>query len=86
MEVHGGARTYLQPVEGLTLEQGNVPEGDPRGKPMVGQTPGGIYGLMERGSHAGAGLLAGVVTLQGLTLEQSVPEGPMMEHFMKNCT
>lgn len=62
-------------MEGPTLEQGNVPEGDPRGKPMLGQAPGGICGPMERGAHAGAGLLAGLVTSQGPTLEQSAPEG-----------
>ena len=30
---------------------------------------------MERGAHAGAGLLSGLVTRGGPTLEQSVPEG-----------
>ena len=30
---------------------------------------------MEREAHAGAGLLAGLVTLWGPTLEQPVPEG-----------
>jgi len=30
---------------------------------------------MERGTHAGAGLLAGLVTLWGHTLEQPAPEG-----------
>ena len=32
-------------------------------------------GPVERGAHAEAGLLAGLVTLWGPTLEQSVPEG-----------
>lgn len=30
---------------------------------------------MEKGSHTGAGLLAGPETLWGTTLEQPVPEG-----------
>ena len=32
---------------------------------------------MERGAHAGAGLLAGLVTPW---------KGPMLEQFMKNCS
>jgi len=34
-----------------------------------------IHGPMETGAHTRAGLLAGLVTPLGPTLEQSVPEG-----------
>jgi len=53
---------------------------------------------MERGVHAGAGLLAGLVTPWGPTLEQPVPEGlhPVgrtraaavreeLDKFVENC-
>ncbi|GAB0204530.1 acid sphingomyelinase-like phosphodiesterase 3b [Grus japonensis] len=49
MEVHSGADIHLQPVEDPTPEQVETPEG--------------ACGPMERGAHAGAGLLAGLVTL-----------------------
>ena len=38
------------------------------------QAPGRTCGPMERGAHAGAGLLSGLVTPWGPTLEQPVPE------------
>jgi len=62
----------------------------PHGKPTLEQAPGKTCGSVERGAHAGAGLLAGLVTPWGPVLEQSVPEGlhaveeTMLEHFMKN--
>jgi len=31
---------------------------------MLEQAPGGTCGTMERGAHAGAGLLAGLVTVE----------------------
>jgi len=48
-------------------------------------------GLVERGAHAGVGLLAGLLTLwKGPTLEQFVKncspwEGPVLEKFVENC-
>jgi len=60
---------------------------------MLEQAPGRTCSPMERGVHAGAGLLAGLVTLWGPTLELSVPEGlhpmgrdPTPEQFLKNCS
>ncbi|GAB0187278.1 hypothetical protein GRJ2_001193100 [Grus japonensis] len=44
-------------------------------QPALEQAPGRTCDPMERGAHTGAGLLAGLVTLWGPTLEQSVPEG-----------
>jgi len=41
----------------------------------VEQAPGRTCGPVERGAHAGAGLLAGLICRRGPTLEQSVPEG-----------
>jgi len=48
---------------------------------------------MEREAHAGAGLLAGLVTSMGdprcssLFLKDCTPwEGPFLEQFMKNCS
>jgi len=49
-----------------------MPEGscDPVGGPALVQAPARTCGPVERGPHAGAGLLAGLVTLK-----QPVPEG-----------
>lgn len=47
-------------------------------------SPGGTRGPMERGAYAGAGLLSG--PCRGPMQEQSVPEGPTLEHFVKNCS
>jgi len=54
-----------------------MPEGgyDPVGSPVLEQAAGRTCGPMERGAHAGAGLLAGLVTPWGPMLEQPVPEG-----------
>jgi len=49
MEVHGGADIHLQPME----------------DPMLEQAPDSTCGPFERGAHAGAGLMAGLVTLWG---------------------
>jgi len=61
--------------------------------PALEQAPGRTCGTVERGAHAGAGLLAGLVTLwKGPTLEKPVPEactlwkGPTLEQFVKNCS
>jgi len=47
------------------------------GEPMWEQAPGRTCGPMERGAHARAGLLAGLVTPW---------KGPMLEQFVKSCT
>ena len=67
MEVNGGADIHLQPVEDPMLEEGDVPQRRlwPRGKPALEQAAGKTCGPMERGAHAGAGLLAGLVTPWG---------------------
>ena len=51
-----------------------MPEGscDPVGSPALKQAPARTCGPVERGAHAGAGLLAGLVTPWGPTLEQPV--------------
>ena len=61
------------------------------GKPTLEQAPGRTCGPMERGAHAGAGLLAGLVTLWEPTLEQFVKncslwEGLTLEKFMETVT
>ncbi|CAM9375256.1 unnamed protein product, partial [Bubo scandiacus] len=61
MEAHGGAETHLQPVGDPTPEQGDVT----LWKPTLEQAPGRICDPMEREAHAGAGLLAGLVTPWG---------------------
>jgi len=48
---------------------------DTMGSPVVEQAPARTCGPVERGAHAGADLLAGLVTLWGPTLDQPVPEG-----------
>jgi len=67
MEVHGGADIHLQPVEGTPCWSRWVPEGDcdPVGSPVLEKDPARTCGPMERGAYAGAGLLAGLVTLWG---------------------
>ena len=42
---------------------------------MLEQASGRTCRPVERGAHTGAGLLARLVTPQGSTLEQAVPEG-----------
>ena len=44
-----------------------MPEGgcDPSGSPVLEQSPARTCGPVERGAHAGAGLLAGLVTPWG---------------------
>jgi len=51
---------------------------DPLGSPALEQAPGGTCGPMEREAHAGAGLLAGLVTLWGDPRWSSL--------FLKGCT
>lgn len=47
---------------------------------MLEHTPVRICGPVEKGTHTGAGLLAGLVSWGGGVLEQAVPEGlPPME-------
>jgi len=45
------------------------------GSAALEQAPARTRGLVETGSHAGVGFLAGFVTPWGPTLEQPVPEG-----------
>jgi len=45
------------------------------GNPALEQVAARTCRPMERGAHAGAGLLAELVTLWGPMLEQPVPEG-----------
>jgi len=71
-EAHGGADPHPQPTEDPTLDQ-RLPR--PHGKPTLEQAPARTCRPMERGAHAGVGLLAGLVTPWGPTLEQPVPEG-----------
>jgi len=78
--LHGGpwwSRSPPVAVEGTASQSRYMPEGscDPVGSPALEQTPARARRSMERGAHARAGLLAGLVTLWGPTLEQTVPEG-----------
>jgi len=54
-------------VEGSPHQSRWVPEGgcDPMGSPALEQAPGRTCRPVERGAHAGAGLLAGLLTLWG---------------------
>lgn len=63
----------LQLMEDSMPEQMDVPKGVcyPLGSPHRSRI---LAGPVERGAYAGADLLAGLVTLWGLTLEHSVPE------------
>jgi len=76
MEVHGGAGTYLQPMEDPTLEQVDEPKRccDPVERPCYSRLSAGPVEPW-RGAHTGAGLLAGLVTPW---------EGPMLEKFMED--
>jgi len=66
MGVRGGADIYLQAVEDPTPEQmGAQRRLSPHGEPTLEQAPGNTCGPVERGAHAGAGLLAGLVTPWG---------------------
>jgi len=67
MEVHGGADLHLQPVEGTPRQRRWMPEGscDSVGRPALEQAPARTCGPVERGAHAGTGLLARLVTLWG---------------------
>jgi len=64
MEVHSGADIHLQPMEGTPCWSSWMSEGrcDPVGSLTLEQAPARTCGLMERGAHAGAGLLAELVT------------------------
>ena len=53
MEVNGEADLHLQPMEEPTPEQVDAS----CGKPVLEQAPGRPCGPVERGAHAGAGLL-----------------------------
>ena len=66
---------------------------DPVGSPTLGQAPARTCGHVERRAHAGAGLLAGLVTPWGTHhLEQPVPEdctlweGHTLGQFVKSCS
>jgi len=63
----------LQPMEDPTPEQEDTRRRLlSHGKCTLEQAPGRTCGPVERGAHAGAGLMAGLVMP---TLEHSVPEG-----------
>jgi len=67
MEVHSGANIHLQPVEDPTPEQADAQRRlGPLGEPMLNQAPGRTCGPVQRGAHAGAGLLAGLVNPWGI--------------------
>jgi len=67
MEVHSGADTPLQPGEDPTQEKMNAPK--EAVTPWGAHTGAGswqhLWPCGERGAHAGAGLLLGLVTTQG---------------------
>jgi len=102
MEVHGGADIHLQPVEDTPLEKVDAPKGgcDPVGRSCsktdqllaeaeLEHAPGRTCGLMGRGAHAGAGLLAELVTpWEGPPLgqEQSVRSPPPEEEGVAEIT
>jgi len=67
MEVHGGADLHLQPREGTPRWSRWMPEGgcDLTERPRYEQAPARTCGRVERGAHAGAGLLTGLVTPWG---------------------
>ena len=66
VEAQGGADFHLQCGEDLPPEQGDARRRLwPRIDPMLEQAPGRTCGPMGRGAHAGAGLLAGLVTPWG---------------------
>jgi len=72
--VHGGPwwrRSPPVPVEGTPCWSRGMPEGsyDPMGSPVREQGPARTCRSMERGTHAKAGLLAGLVTLWGTHAE-----------------
>ncbi|GAB0184744.1 hypothetical protein GRJ2_000939700 [Grus japonensis] len=93
MKDDGRADIHLQPVEDPTLEQVDAQRRLwPHGKPTLEQAPDRTCGLVERGAHAGAGLLAGLVTSWGtprwsslLLKIRTLWNGPTLEQFMKNC-
>jgi len=59
---------------------------------VLEQAPARTCGPMETGAHVRAGLLAGLVTPWGHTLEQPVPEGlhpmgrTMLGQSVKSCS
>jgi len=77
MEVHDGADIHLQLMEGTPCRSRWMPEGscDPMGSPVLEQASARTCRPVEGGAHTRAGLLEGLVTLWGPTLEQPVPEG-----------
>ncbi|KAJ7404827.1 hypothetical protein BTVI_70982 [Pitangus sulphuratus] len=80
MEINGRADIPMQPMEDPTLEQVDVPE---RGCDPWEARPGAVswqdLWTMERGAHAGAVLLAGLVTL-------CVCDPCWSRLFLKDCT
>ncbi|PKU40823.1 hypothetical protein llap_8879 [Limosa lapponica baueri] len=92
IKVNSGADVHLQPLEDTMLEQVDAQRRLwPCVKLMLEQAPGRTCGPVERGTHAGADLLAGLVTpWKGPMLEQLVKncsrwEGLMLEKFRKDC-
>ncbi|GAB0186839.1 hypothetical protein GRJ2_001149200 [Grus japonensis] len=68
MEDDGGADIHLQPMEDPTPEQVDAKR-RPCGKPVLEQAPSRTCGPVERGAHARAVLLAGLVTPWGTHAE-----------------
>jgi len=91
VEVHSGADIHLQPMEGTPHWSRWMPEGDcdPMGSLRWSKL---LPGPAERGAHAGAGLLAGLVTpcaphRSSLFLKDCTPwKGPTLGHIMKSCS
>lgn len=76
MEVNSGASIQVQLMKELTPEQVDAQRRLwTHEKPVLEQVPGRTYDPVRRWSHAGAGLLAALMTLWELTLDQSVSEG-----------
>lgn len=70
MEIHGGAEIQPAAHGGLQTRAGGCPKeavkrGFLHGKPFLEQAPSSNCDPVERGVHAAAGLLSGLVTLQG---------------------
>ena len=63
IEIHGEAEIHLQPVEDPKPEQVDAQGKLTMYEVMLEQTPGRIYGLMERRAHSEATFLVGLLTL-----------------------
>ncbi|KAJ7423249.1 protein pxr1-like [Willisornis vidua] len=93
MEVHGETDIHLQAMKDPMLKRECTKETVPRGNPMLQQAHGRNHRLLERATHAGVGLLAGLVIPQGnhtgevCFLKDCIPwKGSMLEQLVKNCS